>query len=476
MPTLDLMLGIAVGVAAILGLLIGIRLGKGSTRAEVKAQSDRIESLEQERIRLNKSFEVEIERSNQLREQIAGHKEREKAQEEKYATMKADVDKAFADLAAKALRDNNESFLHLAEQKLGAQANESKQTLEGKEAAIKSLLDPLEKALKSLDAQAREMENTRSGAYSEVRTLVQNIQQTIPSSLDALKNETAQLAGALRAPKTRGNWGELQLRRCVEYAGMLQYCSFREQRSVRDEDNNLQLPDMVIYLPNGREIVVDVKTTDEVFQSAIGDADPAALKLRLIAHAARVKDHLKQLSGKEYWKQFQNAPEFVVCFLPSEALFSAALEADPSLIEFSAKSNVVMATPTTLIALLKAIAYGWQQAKITKSAREIQEMGRKIYEKLASSYKYVDDLGGALTNSIAHYNKFIGAIEGRDGAFSWARKLHALEQPDDELEDLEPLQPELRELKPEKWSQPLLTVAASEAEADVTLSSIGDQA
>jgi DNA recombination protein RmuC len=219
---------------------------------------------------------------------------------------------------------------------------------------------------------------------------------------------------------------------------------------------------MTIQLPNGREIVVDAKTPLDAFLDASGNADPAAQNLRFEAHAQRVKAHLKELSGKAYWKQFEKAPDFVVCFLPSEALFSAALEADPSLIEFGTQSNVVMATPTTLIALLRAVEFGWQQAKITKNAREIQEMGRKIYEKLANAYKYVNDLGGALGNSIAHYNKFIGAIEGRDGAFSWARKLHALEYPDDELDEIEPLQPEMRELKPEKWSQPLLVGPGAE--------------
>lgn len=462
----------------ILGLWVGFRQRSSGAKNQLDAALASERKLAEAReAGLSAQLGIARDEIAQLKpkaEELTRAQEQLKNEEAKYAQMKADLDTAFKAAAADALRANTQSFLTLAKQELGGQTNEAKQTLEAKELAIKGMLDPLEKALKSLDTQAREMEKIRSGAYSEVTALVATMQNSIPGSLESLRSETAQLVGALRAPKTRGNWGELQLKRCVEYAGMLQYCSFREQRAVRDEAYNLQLPDMIIYLPNGREIVVDVKTTDEVFQSATGDADPAAQKLRLIAHAARVKDHLRQLSGKEYWKQFQNAPEFVVCFLPSEALFSAALEADPSLIEFSAKNNVVMATPTTLIALLKAIAYGWQQAKITKSAKEIQEMGRKIYEKLANAYKYVDDLGGALGNSIAHYNKFIGAIEGRDGAFSWARKLHALEYPDDELEEIEPIQPEIREMKPEKWSQPLLA-ATRAAEPGLALAAEAEE-
>lgn len=231
------------------------------------------------------------------------------------------------------------------------------------------MVDPLKEALNKLDEQARAMETTRSGAYSEVKTLVETMQNSIPASLESLKNETSQLITALRAPKTRGNWGELQLKRCVEYAGMVEYCSFAKQASVRTEDERLLRPDMTIQLPNGRTIIVDAKTPLDAFLDAGEGADPAAQRLRFVAHAERVKNHLRELSAKAYWKQFDHTPEFVVCFLPSEALFSAALEADPSLIEFGSQTNVVMATPTTLIALLKAVAFGWQQSQVTQNAK-----------------------------------------------------------------------------------------------------------
>ena len=378
-------------------------------------------------------------------------------EEAKYAQMKADLDTAFKGAAADALRANTESFLAIARQQLGGQTNDARQTLEAKELAIKNMLDPLGAALKALDEQARAMETTRSGAYSKVETLVENLQNSIPASLDALKSETAQLITALRAPKTRGNWGELQLKRCVEYAGMVQYCSFSEQVTARDEDDKMLRPDMTIKLPNGREIVVDAKTPLDAFLDAPGAADVA---VRFAAHAARVKAHLKDLSSKAYWKQFENTPDFVVCFLPSEALFSAALEADPSLIEFSAQNHVVMATPTTLIALLRAVEFGWQQSEITQNAKAIHEMGRKIYEKLVVAQGHVTKLGNALGSSVDYYNKFLGTIEGKGGVFSYGRQLGELAHSDGELAEIVRLQPDVREMESQEWSQPGLALAA----------------
>lgn len=400
----------------------------------------------------------EIRELRQKAEELAAAKQQLKNEEEKYAQMKADLDAAFKSAAADALRANTQSFLALAKQELGGQTQEAKQTLEAKELAIKNLVDPLGVALKSLDEQTRTMEKERSGAYTEVKTLVETMQKTIPASLDALKTETSQLISALRAPKTRGNWGELQLRRCVEYTGMIEHCSFSEQVSTRDEDDRLLRPDLTIQLPNGREIIVDAKTPLDAFLDATGSSDPATQKRRFEAHAMRVRAHLKELSSKAYWRQFEKAPDFVVCFLPSEALFSAALEADPSLIEFGAQSHVVMATPTTLIALLRAIDFGWQQSKITENAKAIHETGRRLYEKLVVAQSHVTKLGNALMTSVDTYNKFLGSIEGKQGgsAFFLGRQLGELVHADQELAEVPKLQAETRELESPEWSQPLL--------------------
>jgi DNA recombination protein RmuC len=449
---METVLGICIGIAAVLGLLLGNHFGKGSVAAQSKAQAERIGSQETEIARLNSLHASATEQNLQLREKLARAEEREVAQEQKYTQMKADLDSAFASLAARALRENTASFLSLANEKLGAQSNEAQQTLAAREQAIKNLVDPIGVALGKLDEQARAMETQRTGAYAMVETLVKTMQNSIPASLDALKNETSQLISALRAPKTRGNWGELQLKRCVEYAGMVEYCSFAEQTSTRTEDDRLLRPDMTIQLPNGRTIIVDAKTPLDAFLDAGDGSDPTAQALRFAAHAERVKAHLRDLSSKAYWKQLDHTPEFVVCFLPSEALFSAALEADPSLIEFSSQANVVMATPTTLIALLKAVAYGWQQSQVTQNAKAIQEAGRDLYNKLVNAHEYFCKLGAALENAVGNYNKFVGAVEGRGGAFFHARKLGSLVHGAEEMEPLEPLPAEPRLLSAEDWS------------------------
>jgi len=415
------------------GLWLGFRLGRAGERNLAEAREAPLrEQCE--------AAKAEIAALKPKAEELTRVAEQLRNEEAKYAQMKADLDTAFKGAAADALRANTQSFLELAKQQLGGQTNEAKLTLEAKELAIRNMLDPLKETLSKLDTQTREMERAREGAYGKVETLVTEMKDAIPKSLDGLQRETAQLITALRAPKTRGNWGELQLKRCVEYAGMVQYCSFSEQVTARDEEDRMLRPDMTIQLPNGREIVVDAKTPLDAFLDASGAPDASAQTLKFMAHAARVKAHLKELSGKAYWKQFEKAPDFVVCFLPSEALFSAALEADPSLIEFSAQNHVVMATPTTLIALLRAVEFGWQQSEITKNAKAIHELGRKIYEKLVVAQGHAERLGNAIRSSADYYNKFLGTIEGKGGV---------------------KLQIDVREMESQEWSQPGLALAAN---------------
>jgi DNA recombination protein RmuC len=454
-----------VGALAVLaGALLGFWLGKAAGRTEVAVLREQLSALEKEKITQAtqvREFQQDIA---DLTGRLGSAQAELAAERNKYTQMKADLETTFGDAAAKALSSNNLNFLTLAKQELGGQNAAAKQVLEAKELAIANLLAPLNAALTKLDEQARAMETQRSSAYAKVETLVENMQRVIPASLDALKVETAQLITALRAPKTRGNWGELQLKRCVEYAGMVQYCSFVEQISARDADNNLLRPDMTIQLPNGRSIIVDAKTPLDAFLNNSENADAAAQALRFAAHAERVKSHLRDLSSKAYWKQFDHTPEFVVCFLPSEALFSAALEADPSLIEFGTQANVVMATPTTLIALLKAVAYGWQQSQVAQNAKAIQEAGRDLYSKLVNAHEYFKNMGAALGNAVGHYNKFVGAVEGRAGAFFHARKLAELVHDPKTLDTLDPASAEPRLLAAEDW--PASSDLALAAEAD----------
>jgi DNA recombination protein RmuC len=466
--------GFAVMLAAVavavfgLGLWIGLRQGRGSAREE------REQALSGERMlaevregTLREQLDAaraEIATLRPKSEELAAARQQLKSEQEKYAQMKEDLDAAFKGAAADALRANAQSFLSLARQELGGQTQEARQTLAQKEEAIRTLLDPLGKALVSLDEQTRAMEKERSGAYGQIKAMVEGIGKEIPESLRMLRSETSQLITALRAPKTRGNWGELQLKRCVEYAGMVSYCSFAEQTSTRTDEDRLLRPDMTIRLPNGRSIIVDAKTPLDAFLDSAESADPASQPMRFAAHAERVKAHLRELSAKAYWKQFEHTPEFVVCFLPSEALFSAALEADPSLIEFGSMANVVMATPTTLIALLKAVAYGWQQSEVTQNAKSIQEAGRDLYAKLVNAHEYFTKLGNALENAVGHYNKFVGAVEGRGGAFFHARKLRGLVHDSEEIDVVEALPAEPRLLSAEDWPQAMPLSLAAEAD------------
>ncbi len=452
--------------SAALGVWFGLWFAKTGTQTQVQSEKqmaaireqafrEQVEVLSAELIELRPKA-IELAR---LQEQLT-------QEQAKYAQMKTDLDNAFKAAAADALRANTQSFLALAKQELGPQTQQASSTLTEKENAIQAVLKPLADTLKQLDEHSRQLEASRAGAYGELKTLVQDVGKAIPESLNLLKNETSQLVSALRAPKTRGNWGELQLRRCVEFAGMVDHCSFHEQVSTLTADDQRLQPDMTIQLPNGRTIVVDAKTPSDLFSDEA--PDPATARLRLEAHAARVKMHLRDLSAKAYWKQFDSTPEFVVCFLPSEALFSAALEADPSLIEFSAQANVVMATPTTLIALLKAVAYGWQQSEVTQNAKAIQATGRDLYGKLVNAYEYFEKLGSALQNAVSQYNRFVGAVEGRGGAFFQARKLGGLVHDGQQLEITEPITAEPRVLTAEDWTEPLALAAeaADPIEAD----------
>ncbi|HKF48478.1 MAG TPA: DNA recombination protein RmuC [Terracidiphilus sp.] len=451
-----------------LGLWLGLRQAstKSHEEAEQSLAAERKLAEQRERALKEKIGESATELA-QLRpkaEELVRAQEQLKNESAKYEQMKADLDKAFKGAAADALRDNTQSFLALAKQELGGQTQDAKATLDAKEKAIETLLKPLETTLKQLDEQTRQIEAARSGAYGELKSLVEGIGKAVPESLNSLRSETSQLVFALRAPKTRGNWGELQLRRCVEYAGMISHCSFSEQVSTLTEESQRLQPDMTIQLPNGRTIVVDAKTPSDLFSDATSPADPAQLQERLITHASRVKAHLRDLSGKAYWKQFEHTPEFVVCFLPSESLFSAALEGDPGLIEFGANENVVLATPTTLIALLKAVAYGWQQSKITENAKAIQDAGKLLYSKLVKAHEYFEKLGNSLKSTVGHYNSFIGAVEGRQSAFYHARKLGSLVSDGVEMEITEPLEAEPRVLAAEDWTSQISLPLPDESE------------
>ncbi len=357
---------------------------KDGRNGELNAENARLKAeLEAERAMMTEKLSV----LNQAQEQLAS---------------------AFRALSAQALQANNQAFLDLAAQALGKFQQGAQGDLEKRQQAIHELVAPVKVSLEKLDGRIQDIEKVREGAYQALTTQVRSLAE----GQGDLRRETSNLVKALRQPMARGRWGELQLRRVVEMAGMLEHCDFVEQASVEGEEGRLR-PDMVVRLPGGRNIVVDAKTPLTAYLEAAEIEDDVLRKQRLVDHARQVRDHMTRLGRKSYQEQFNPTPELVVLFLPGEMFFSAALEQDPELIEFGVGEKVIPATPTTLIAMLRAIAYGWKQEALARNAQEICELGRELHERISVMAGHWGKVGKNLGDAVGAYNKAVASLETR---------------------------------------------------------------
>jgi DNA recombination protein RmuC len=371
----------------------------------------------------------------QLRHELdrdrAVHAERLKAYDEAEGTLR----EAFQALSAEALNTNNQAFLDLAETRLREARTQATADIEARKQAVEHLLAPIAKTLDQVDREIKESERRRLESSAQ---LLQRIASLDTTGQD-LRSQTGRLVDALKRPGVRGRWGELQLRRVIELAGMLEHCDFEQQRMINstdDSDRRLR-PDVIVRLPGGKHVVIDAKAPLDAYLKALDAPDETTRQALLVDHARQVRTHLAQLASKGYAAHVHPSPDFVVMFLPGEMFFSAALEQDASLID-SGVQGVILASPTTLIALLRAVAYGWQQQSVEENARKIGELGRNLYESVRVLGGHVDSLGSRLKSALEAYNCAVGSLEGN--VLVKARKLKELSVQNG-LEEIKPLEP-----------------------------------
>jgi len=438
--------GLALGVGVLLGWLLA------SSRAN-RLQSEAA-AVSAQLIETRKQFDISRADLDKLRKDLTAEQtlrtraeadrqnERANLEEQKSLLSEAEskLREAFDSLAGKVLQNSSEQFLQLAQERLGTLQKQASGDLAQRQESIKGMVDPLQQRLTEMQTHLRELESNRQSAYGELRTQVQSLAQ---SNRD-LQKETGTLVSTLRQPQVRGRWGELTLRRCVELAGMSPHCDFDEQVSVSGEEEKRFRPDLVVHLPGNANVIVDAKVPLHGFLRVAAAQTDAERQAGLTEHVRLVRDHVSQLSSKEYWKRFDRAPQFVVMFVPGESFFSAALESDPTLLEDAMEKRVVLASPTNLIALLRAVAYGWRQEQIAENAQEISDIGRDLFDRILKFLEHFNDVRGGLERANKSFNNAVGSLEGR--VLPSVRRLKEKGSHAAELPSVEPTETSLRTL------------------------------
>ena len=371
--------------AAAIGLVLGALIAWLIGRHRRKALQEKLESAEL-----------------RLKNQETLQEEREAA----FELANAKLTQAFAEISNRSLRANSDTFLQLAKQNLETHQEKAKSELGEREKAVEALVKPIRDALQASHKQISDLEKARSEAYGSIRNHLEAMQL----SQQSLTQETHNLVKALRRPEVRGQWGEITLRRLVELAGMVEHCDFVEQVHVTSSDKIIR-PDMIVNMPDQRQLVVDVKTPLDAYLAAAEAPDDAQRKLALERHAKNVRSHIRLLASKAYWTQFDESPEFVILFIPGDQFLSAALGEEPDLIEYALSQQIILATPTSFVALLKAVAYGWRQLALADNAKEIRILAEDLYGRLSTFVTHMNKVGRQLASSVENYNRAVGSLE-----------------------------------------------------------------
>lgn len=437
---------LAAALAAVLYLLASAHAQRRELRARLEAQDAADRAA---RASLDRQLDGALTELSRVRDQMtAAEAARARleaelvAARENMALLDERLKATFTAVSRQALQANNEQFLQLARESLGALQASARGDLEKRQQAIDASLKPVRDSLEKVDGKIQELEKARAAAYAGLTQQVRSLLE----SQTALRAETGNLVKALRAPAVRGRWGEMQLQRVVEMAGMLEHCDFDQQETVVGDDGRLR-PDLTVKLPGGKKLVVDAKAPLSAYLDALESQDEPTRRAHLANHARQLRNHVAQLAKKAYWDQFDHSPEFVVLFVPNEAVFAAAMEEDPGLMEGAFSERVLLASPTTLIALLRAAAFGWRQERLAQDAHEIASLGRDLHKRLGKLGEHFAKVGRGLATAVGAYNETVGSFERM--VVPGARKLREKAAPmDAELEPVPDVELNPRSLAP----------------------------